>query len=175
MRIIGLTGYAGVGKTSVADYLWSNHDFERISFADPIRKMLEGLLGEVDFDNREWKENIIPEIGKSPRVLMQTLGTEWGRNLIHENLWIKLAERKVNRIKKQKEHLRPAGIVFPDVRFPNEVDFVRVLGGEIWEIRRPDFTPVNAHISEQLQTVPDKIIENDSSLYDLESELDRNL
>lgn len=173
MKIIGLTGYAGVGKSEVANYLWSNYDFERISFADPIRKMLEGILGETDFDNREWKETVLPDIGQSPRVLMQTLGTEWGRNLIHPNLWISLAHAKVKRIQNMKEHLRPSGLVFPDVRFPNEVNFIRMLGGELWQIQRPGYAPINEHISEKLQAIPDKIVVNNDTITDLEYKVDQ--
>jgi len=93
MRLIGLTGPAGSGKDTVARLLCEQHGFVQIAFADPLRAMLKAGLGLTDehFNNREDKEAPLEWLGKSPRQLLQTLGTEWGRRQVHPHLWLELA------------------------------------------------------------------------------------
>ena len=80
------------------------------------------------------KEAPLDWLDVTPRRLMQTLGTEWGRELIHPELWVWLWERRA------REHLRRSAahiLVVADVRFPNELAVVRRLGGKVAWVDRP--------------------------------------
>lgn len=148
MKLIGLTGKAGAGKDTVADYLVEMHRFKKISLADPIKRMLD-VIG-VDCRTRETKEVLHPIYGASPRRMAQTLGTEWGRELICQNIWLLYAEQVINEALAEKllfQH-RYAGVVVSDIRFENEAAWLRSQGGALWHIRRDDIQAVEAHSSE---------------------------
>lgn len=148
--IIGLTGPAGAGKNTVADYLVSvfSHSFYQVSFAEPIKEYLPFMLGipREYFEDRQLKETVIDGLGKSPRQIMQTLGTDWGREMVHPMLWEIVALRKIKEIRR---HSPMASIVITDVRFGSEANLVRQQGGQLWHIVRPNNPlQVNPHKSE---------------------------
>lgn len=91
--LIGFTGRAQVGKDTAAAHLRAAHGFRQIAFADPLRAMLQTGFGLTakDFEPGR-KEELLPLIGKSPRQLMQSMGTEWGRTLVSPDVWVTLAE-----------------------------------------------------------------------------------
>jgi hypothetical protein len=136
--------------------------FVRVKFADPLKNMLRTMLrgmGHIDEDvermiEGDLKEVEIPELGVTPRYLMITLGTEWGRNTVREDIWIRLwraaAEMHEN-------------VVADDVRFPNEVEAIRAFGGQLWRIERPGLVR-GLHVSEQLDVAPDVTLYNARSL-----------
>lgn len=150
MRIIGLTGYAGVGKDTVADYLVTHYGYVKYSFAKPLKDMLK-VLG-VDCDNRDTKELPHPTFGVSPRVMAQTLGTEWMRNCIDEDGWLLLAKAYVEAVRNGNQYADEQtaipGVVFSDVRFMNEAGYVRSHGTLI-HVWRPDANAVTPHESEK--------------------------
>lgn len=157
-QVIGLCGRAGVGKDIAADFLVSLH-YNKSAFARPLKEALNVMFGwtMAQWDDREWKETTQPDIGRSPRYLAQTLGTEWGRDLVHSQLWIKLAQRQLK---------RPA--VFPDVRFENEAKFIHDNDGILIRIDR-DVEAVNIHSSEGILLPFDHVINNNfdkGHLYD---------
>lgn len=171
MKIIGLCGYAGAGKDETRKILCSAHGMAGIAFADPLRAMGEALLIDcgvpLEFArDRDLKEQIMPGLGISWRRLLQTLGTEWGRGL-RESFWLDAAATKIAQL--CEEGL--PGVVISDVRFPNEADWVRAAGGEMWRIVRPNLPPVAAHVSEQYveRIHVDRVIVNDGSLDDLQA------
>lgn len=166
--VIGLTGAAGSGKDTAADILREKHRFIKLSFAEPLYEMMSIVARRpVDVLRERFnKEGLIPGIGASPRKLGQTLGTEWGRNMINQNLWINHLDGRLEDIEK---HTGLNGLVISDVRFQNEVDYVHSLGGEVWAIQRPD-NPYNigtSHSSELPVLGVDNLIANDKSLEDL--------
>lgn len=137
--IIGLCGAAGAGKDTVASILRDAHDFSVEAFASPLYAAVSAMTGiPVDrLKSREFKEAPIPWLGgASPRRLLQTLGTEWGRDMIADHIWITLAERRVAEIAEQGCR----GVVFSDCRFPNEAASIRSMGGVVWEVRRDGAT-----------------------------------
>ena len=160
-RIIGLTGAAGAGKDLVASMIPGAC---RVAFADPIYHGLSTMLGipEGVLRNRTEKETPIVGIGASPRQLLQTLGTEWGRQMIRDDIWLRTAFWRW-------EQLAAGGvslIVVPDVRFQNEARMIRENGGEVWLIHRPGVDPVAAHVSEAgipLRQI-DRLIVNDGTV-----------
>lgn len=164
--ILGFTGKAGAGKDTAAEILYNFCRCRRMSFSYPLKAMLSTMLGEgdSDFENREWKENTLPDIGRSPRELLQTLGTEWGRDLVHPDLWVLLAAKRV------KKDGTLSATVFTDVRFPNEEKWIRRMGGVVVRIERPSGTTnVGKHSSESQNLHADIIIYNDRDLATLQS------
>lgn len=139
--LIGIAGRARSGKDTVANFIIAAIGGYRYSFADPIRAMLAPL--GVDMNDPYWqarKEDVIPALGVSPRRMMQTLGTEWGRNLINPDLWIIMAHQRLLQ--------NGPGMVIPDVRFENEAAWIRKHGGWIIHVIRPEAKAVEAHASE---------------------------
>jgi hypothetical protein len=163
-KLIGLTGKARSGKDTIGNILaWKFHA-ETISFAYPIKHALHSMFqGELDWTywDGENKEKVIDWIGKSPRQLMQLLGTEYGRNLIGENFWTSLARKRIERALGLGQN-----VAVTDVRFENEAQMIRSMGGEIWHVYRKDAQNVNAHASEAGITfdVSDIWIDNNHSL-----------
>lgn len=164
-RLIGLHGPARSGKDTVGQMLVDGFCVERISFAEPIRDALRGMMGLTDEHfHGSLKEVQMPWLGKSPRQLMQTLGTEWGRGVVHPDLWLLLAQRKIDAFFE-----RGRSVVITDVRFENEADLIRQAGGQVWHVHRPNVQQVAAHASEAgiAFEVGDLRIDNNGSLEDL--------
>jgi hypothetical protein len=137
---VGVVGFIGSGKGAVGDIL-SKFNFEKISFASHLkdvtsvmfgwdRKLLEGDTVE----SRKFREDVDLFWSKklnrkfTPRLALQLMGTEVGRNIFGQDLWIHALE---NKIKDQDENF-----VITDVRFQNEIDWVRKQNGILIEIRR---------------------------------------
>lgn len=169
-RIIGLCGAAGAGKDTVGTFLRLRHGYRRAAFADPIREMLRALLkagGLSDFEityymtDREAKEQPIPGLGVSYRHMAQTLGTEWGR-AVKPTLWLDVALAHIAAAPQ-------ASFVFTDVRFPNEAEWIKAHGGELWRVERP-VSAVREHISEQLigQLTADRVVDNSGTVAELQ-------
>ncbi|MBY0499326.1 MAG: hypothetical protein K2P74_06920 [Nitrosomonas sp.] len=130
IKLIGLHGPAGCGKDTVAEILCAAQEFRSVSFAEPLIDMLVAgfRVPKSYFTDRNLKETPIPELcGKSPRQLMQTLGTEWGRNYVDCDVWVKIADRKIEYLRKLAAagNAYIEGIVATDVRFQNEYDYIR--------------------------------------------------
>jgi hypothetical protein len=158
--LIGLCGKANSGKDTVAALLPATAS---IGFADPLYAALAEILGvPVDLlQDRDFKEATIPWIGKSPRQMMQTMGTDWGRGMVSDDLWTNIADRRID----------SGGdfVVVRDVRFNNEAKLIRRKGGEIWQVDRPDAPTCVSHESEA-GISPDlvsRLILNKGSLRDL--------
>lgn len=146
-RCVGLCGDQGVGKTTLARFMEKEYGWKRISFAQPIRDMLLGA--GITEEQLAQKNKIIPHWERTPRYLMQTLGTEWGRDLVSKNLWLNLAEEtawyylEIGR-----------NVIFDDVRFSNEAVMIFRLaricgGGGVFRLQRPGMDKVvDPHKSE---------------------------
>jgi hypothetical protein len=172
--LIGITGHAGSGKDTIGEHLVAAHDFRRISFAQPLRAALMAAF-ELDWTHFEGesKERPVSWIGRSPRQLMQTLGTEWGRQCVAQDIWLRVAERRIA----LGGGTSKVDWVITDVRFDNEAEFIRRLGGQVWRVLRPDAIPVSPHASEGgvALSLVDYTIENDASLDELRQAVDRKL
>ena len=140
--IIGVCGFIGSGKDTVADYLVNFHEFRRESFADTLkdavaavfgwdRTLLEGRTKEA----REWREEVdqwwaerlgMPTL--TPRWVLQYWGTEVCRKSFHDDIWIASLENKIRNSKDD--------IIVSDVRFPNEVKAIKNQQGKMIWVQR---------------------------------------
>lgn len=153
--LIGIAGPKRAGKDTLARGLCRNFHIPQESFAGPLRRFVADLLG-ISLDELERaKEDPIAWLdGRTPRDMMQTVGTAWGRDMVHPDLWVRAL---VNRVK--------GGCVISDVRFPNEARAIRERGGYILQVTRPGYGVGDAHISERPlpAELVDAVIENDST------------
>lgn len=168
--ILGLCGTAGSGKDTAAAYLVARCGFRRIAFADTLRTALYALDPHVAtpggtyrladlVDRKGWDEaKKIPDV----RRLLQRLGTEVGRNLIHSEVWVDLALRDIERGER---------IVVTDVRFDNEAAAIKARGGKVVEVVRPDHAGLaganGQHASEVIDFPRDTIVINDEGIDEL--------
>jgi hypothetical protein len=167
--IIGLTGYAQSGKDTVAKVLIENFGFERVAFADPIRKLLyemnpavkDGdyrIQGVVDGYGWDVAKTAFPEV----RRLLQDLGVG-ARKVFGEDFWVKQA---------LNSHSPSDNVVVTDVRFTNEADYIKGFPeAQLWRIKRIGVGAVNGHVSERDMDghAVDQIFANNGSIGDLEA------
>lgn len=151
--IIGLSGYARSGKDTVADYLVEQHGFKKIAFAKLLKDSIYTLNPIVSsvphsYDTVIRYQDVVDRIGldkakeQYPEVrrLLQIFGTEVGRELLGQNIWVDTA---MNLVKNSEDNW-----VFTDVRFSNEFEAIKSAGGNVWRVERDSVKPVNAHVSE---------------------------
>lgn len=140
--IIGVCGFIGSGKDTVADYLTNFHEFRRESFANSLkdavaqvfgwdRTMLEGRTKQA----REWREQVdpwwsdrlkMPEL--TPRWVLQHWGTEVCRHGFHDDIWIASLENKLRHSQDD--------VVISDCRFPNEIAAIKRANGTVVRVVR---------------------------------------
>lgn len=159
--LIGITGKSGSGKDEIARYIKHGFAFNHLTFAKPIKDMVAAIYG-LDVDTLEatgFKEKPIPGIGKSLRELYQTLGTDWGRNMIDRDIWVR-------HMAKRLQGLPRSDVVISDVRFDNEALFIRANGGVIIHVTREAAKRVRDHASENgiNRQHADIVIVNDSTI-----------
>ncbi len=140
--IIGICGFIGSGKDTIADYLVNFHEFRRDSFAATLkdavsavfgwdRELLEGRTKAA----REWREQVDPwwanRLGMpnlTPRWILQYWGTEVCRTGFHDDMWIASLENKLR--------TSNDSIVISDCRFPNEIKAIKAQGGIVIRVKR---------------------------------------
>jgi hypothetical protein len=149
-RLIALTGFAGSGKSTAAKHLVAAHGFTLVKFAGPLKSMMRCLgMGdrEIEGDLKEEPHRVLNY--KTPRYAMQTLGTEWGREIIGQNLWVDVGMASAHAVLDQG-----GSVVIDDCRFQNEADAVKRLDGEVIQITRPRVGLINEHVSENIPIAP---------------------
>lgn len=125
MKVIGLTGYKRSGKDTAAQIIArsTTHGAIFYAFADPIYRMAAEFLGMDMLEVRCMdKEAIIFPYGVTLRHILQTIGTEWGRELIHPDVWMKKARARLNEVRSWPKP--PEYFLITDVRFNNEAEFI---------------------------------------------------
>lgn len=137
--LIGIIGLRGSGKSTLSEILQNKYNFQIDSFAKPVkdiahiifgwdRNLLEGLTKE----SREWRERKdlywSEVMGKefTPRMSLQLIGTDFGRNMIGDNVWIESL----------KYRNQGKNIVISDVRYSNEAESIKKSGGFLIRIER---------------------------------------
>jgi hypothetical protein len=139
--LVAFTGRIRHGKTAAGRFLIDQHGFDRVSFADPLKVMLMTLgVTREQLYHQDFKEKPCEKLcGRTPRHAMQTIGTDWGRKMIHPDLWVEAARRQMREQMTQGKKL-----VIDDLRFDNEAQVVHDLGGVVIKIERPGVDPATA-------------------------------
>lgn len=168
--LIGLAGYATVGKDAVAEILVRDRGFTRVAFADAVREAVYTLDPQVDgFTLRELVDGIGWDKAKAHtevRRLLQAMGTELARKTWRDDFWVALL----------MDRYTGQDWVVSDCRFINEVNAIQVMGGKVYRIERPGVGPINDHVSEtglDSFTGFDDFILNHGTLEDLAVEVKR--
>lgn len=148
--LVGLTGGKGTGKDTIAEHLVSFYGFDSLAFADPVRAAAAAAFDVPisTFTDVRTKETPMAALcGRSPRHVLQTLGTEWGRNLIRSDIWVLRMQHALT-IRNYRGCMRT---VVTDVRFDEEAEMLRKMGGEIWLVTRPqtEYSTGDTHASER--------------------------
>ena len=177
--IIGLIGYKGSGKDTLADYLVKKHNFVKYNFSNPIKEISKIMFNLDDKDIND-KETIIDEYNLSPRIIFQRLGTEFGQYMIYElfpelktkikkrTFWLKHFTHFLNKNKGKN-------IVIADVRFIHEFQyleelnciFIRIIKNKIKNDKHISENELNNIIKNQY------ILNNNETISDLESNFEK--
>lgn len=170
IKVVGLAGYRGSGKSTAAQRFAAKHDFLITHLAGPIKEMLMALgFSRAELDDPVLKEKPSGKLcGRSPRFAMQTLGTEWGRNIVGNEIWLELWLRKVVKLIDQGHQ-----VVVDDIRFKDEIEAVESLDGEVIWIGRTGYG-ASDHVTESdLVSLCGYAIINDGEIADLYQAVDR--
>lgn len=158
-RIIGITGRKFNGKDTIANYLRDAYDYKQIAFAGPLKEICGKLFGFTNEQlHGDLKETPDPTwFDLTPRQVLQFVGTNMFRDHmseLHDNFgndfWLLCARNTMEKIFKEDE---TAKFVISDVRFPNEVEMIKQMGGIVLRVSRPSLLSNknnDTHISELL-------------------------
>ena len=166
--LIGLTGAKYSGKDTLADHLCHSHGFIKYALADPLKEVCKSLFGLRD--EQLWgdlKEENDPRYDKTPRQLLQILGTDCIRQKVRDDFWVARWQAWLD----NAPHTR---VVVSDVRFQNEIRAIHDNGGVVLRIERPCLRRSDSHVSEQTHTLGgiDHTILNDLAPADMHRRFD---
>ena len=171
--IIGIAGKKGSGKDTAGQYLISKHGFRRYAFGDPVKEVCRLLFGFTDEQLYGTQKEEMTEFGIRPREAFQKIGTEFGRQQLHNllpdlrvkegELWIDIFRRECPNDKL---------IVVTDVRFQNEADAIKEKGGIILYVVREDCER-DCHESERIDVEYEHLLENNGTLEEFYDKIDR--
>lgn len=175
-NIIGLGGLLRSGKDTVADYLVEKHGYTKLGMSDPLLEMALVLDPIIPTSNGTLRLSEVVELAgyvtakQYPEVrrFLQKLGTEVGREMIDQDLWVSQASKGIARV------LNEGGrVVLTGVRFPNELELVSGTwkGTTVW-VERPSVrqdTEHSKHASEATLSSEDfdRVLLNAGTLEDL--------
>lgn len=169
-----------MGKSTASQFLIEGLGFTLVKFAGPVKAVTGVFLTEMgvpedqlhDYLEGHLKEAPLSEYGfddLSSRRIQQVMGTEAGRKSLDTNLWITIAGRKVRKLLDQGKR-----VIIDDMRFPNEYDLVKAMGGETWCVYNPRVEiTVSDHPSEGLLSnhAFDRALINEGTIADLEQQV----
>lgn len=174
--LISISGAAGSGKDTVAKMIQQrlfNTDpllpfYEIKRFAGKLKEIASILLNvpASQFENRKFKESVLPDFDMTTRVFLQKLGTEALRNGLHKDIWVNSLFR---------EFTPSSRWIIPDCRFRNEAEVVWSRDGICIEVDRPDLAEDPSHNSEtEWRSLPfDCVIDNSGDLIHLKTEVQK--
>lgn len=179
VQLIGVTGKKFNGKDTIGNYLISNHQYVRLSFADPLKEALKCIFGFTDEQLYGNLKEVVDEYwGVSPRDVMKYIGTDVFRNKMEQlipdiknDIWIRVVERQILQLRKTDPNVK---IVITDVRFPNEINLIKKYNGQIIKVNRQSVNnKIDHHESEKYidSLYCDIMIQNDGSIDDVHQKI----
>lgn len=149
-QLIGIVGYKGSGKTTAARALSDIYPgVYMYAFAQPIKHMLSIGFG---VNPEEKAAPLYPGSNVTVGMALQTLGTEWGRNLVGKNVWVDIAEKAYT-------DMSDGGtMIIHDVRFLSEADFIRRAGGVLIRVLGNHGLPDGRDNKHQSELEQDEIV-----------------
>lgn len=163
VNVVAFSGPAGSGKSTAAEALMEC-GFIRIKFADVLKDMMRAFYASAGLGTSQIEARIEGDLkekpdfllgNKTPRQAMQTLGTDWGRDLIHPDLWVTAWKARAMVILHGGER-----VVADDIRFANEAQAVRELGGAVVRLEGRSKGLSADHASERFEFEPDMTLQN---------------
>lgn len=177
--LIGFTGNAGVGKTSAQLYMEIKYDYKSYNMADPLKKIGEIVGFEQDelYGTQKQKLKKNKHWNVSARKFLQIFGTEICKTQLEKalpemkNIWIRCFEKYY---KKNK-----CDIAVGDIRFADEAETIKKLGGFVVKISRevdtsPEFMKHSSE-SKQHNIIPDYHIVNNGTMHEFQNNIDNIL
>ena len=197
IQLIGISGYAGVGKDTLARYIYTHYkNVYKESFADPLKDACSAAFGipRESFDDQMAKKLSDPYWRVSPRQIIQFVGTEVFREKINdllswspnqENFWTRRLRGKLQGtllLAEEGAYEDNDTIIVPDIRFQDEVEFIYQNKGVVISLQRSGHegnVGISNHISEsgisKLTFKPGAhyILENNGSIPDLYNQFEQ--
>lgn len=176
-KLIGLGGKLRSGKDAFADYLVEHHGYVKMGMSDVLHESAMAMNPIIHVGDRDVfrYQDVTAELGyvaakeeyPEYRAFLQRMGTEFGRNILGEHTWVGLT---MSRILDQFE--QGSDVVVTGIRFPNELQMIRDIGGRSIWINRPGLVTAEAHAQHASETGVtaedfDIVIQNDGDLDEL--------
>ena len=130
-----------MGKSTVADHLVEFYGYTRVKFATPIKHMVRTLLVYMGMNpliaeryvDGDLKDEVVPGLGKTGRELLISLGTDWGRNMVDNDIWATIGAARIQNLVHQG-----LSVVVDDMRFANEYQALCIVAGfkSFWRIHK---------------------------------------
>lgn len=130
--LLGFAGKAHSGKDFSADHIiqeYPNLKIAKVAFADAVRDMVRPIFDVDDIYRRGSKEDPIDGFGVSLREILQSLGTDWGRHMISEDIWVNILDKRIS-----ERYSDFDVVIVSDIRFNNERDYIINNGGLVINI-----------------------------------------
>lgn len=172
-KIIGFHGIAGAGKdTAAAALKESEKNTDVFAFAGPLKEACKILF---NFSHEQLHDGFLKEVhderwDRSPRQILQWLGTDILRNHINQDFFVLNMKQRIDASKADY-------VIISDVRFDNEAEFIRSIGGKVIKITRDNekndgkTTKHSGHITEKgiSQNLIDAVIENNGTIEEFQN------
>tara|TARA_R110000764_G_scaffold136846_1_gene224757 strand:+ start:110 stop:655 length:546 start_codon:yes stop_codon:yes gene_type:complete len=171
IKLIGLSGKARGGKDAAGDHIRDMCGFSTYAMAAPVKEACRVIFGwDYRHLHGHLKDVLDPIYNVTPRAAIQKLGTEFGRNMINNDIWT---------IKAENEIKARSNLVITDIRYNNEAELILENGGIIIDIKRRKSARalifgMKNHSSEKgiSSNLITEIVTNNGSLVDLYKKID---
>ena len=156
-KLIALVGAKTVGKTTIAKAIAAlSDDVVILSFAKPIRDMLK-IIGVDNYYLYKAKDKPVHGLHSSARDMLCTLGTNWGRQMVHSDIWLWAMGKQIDKVYKKAKRKKHTVIIIDDCRFPNEAAWVTRQGGYVVQLKRDGIKYTFDHETER--PLPDGLVD----------------
>lgn len=182
--IIGIIGPKGSGKSTLANIIKEQYKYEILSFASTVkdissiifgydRELLEGST----IESRIWRETVDKNWSQilnkdiTPRITLQIIGTEFGRNILGQNIWVEVLK---NKIFNQDLNQNYKNVIISDIRYENEAQFIRNNKGILIRVSKSNSESQSEIHSSEIELYDineDYIIENNGTVEQLEQKI----